>query len=193
MDDLAYIEAPAVLAAVEEKSKEVDFGMPSEALLGALLRVLAASRPAGRILELGTGTGIATTWLLAGMDNESMLVSVDNDADVQRIAAELLGKDPRLRLVTEDGTTFLRKQPPRSFDLVFADAMPGKYEGLEEALAVVKVSGLYVIDDMLPQANWPEGHAQKIPLLIERLAVHPDFLLVPLAWASGVVIAVRTR
>ena len=193
MDDLAYIEAPAVLAAVEKKSKEIDFGMPSEALLGALLRVLAASRPAGQILELGTGTGIATAWLLAGMDNESMLVSVDNDADVQRIAAELLGKDPRLRLVTEDGTTFLRKQRPRSFDLVFADAMPGKYEGLEEALAIVKVTGLYVIDDMLPQANWPEGHAQKIPLLIERLAVHPDFLLVPLAWASGVVIAVRIR
>ena len=193
MDDLAYIEFPVVLKTVEQESKGIDFGMPSEPLLGALLRVLAASRPGGKMLELGTGTGIATTWLLAGMDHESALVSVDNDARVQRVAAELLGHDSRLRLLTEDGITFLRRQEARSFDLVFADAIPGKYEGLEDALNVVKVGGMYVIDDMLPQPNWPEGHAEKVPMLMERLTARTDFLLVPLVWASGVVIAVKTR
>ena len=167
--------------------------MPSEPLLGALLRVLAASRPGGQILELGTGTGIATAWLLDGMDDNSILISVDNDAGVQRIAAEMHGHDKRLTLVAEDGATFLRKQPARFFDLVFADALPGKFQALDEALAVVKVGGFYVIDDMLPQANWPEGHAQKIPVLLERLASHPDFSILPLVWASGVVVAVRRR
>jgi hypothetical protein len=61
MEDLIYIGLPAALPALEEKSNGVHFGMPSEPLLGALLRVLAASKPGGRILELGTGTGIATT------------------------------------------------------------------------------------------------------------------------------------
>jgi predicted O-methyltransferase YrrM len=193
MQDLAYIELPALLSAVEAKSKGINFGMPSEPLLGALLRVLASSRPGGRILELGTGTGIGTTWLLAGMDEQSVLISVDNSAEVQRVAAELLGHDARLKLVAEDGTTFLRKQQPRYFDLVFADAIPGKYEGLESALAIVKVGGFYVIDDMLPQPNWPEGHGEKVLGLIERLAARSDFLTLPLVWASGVVIAVRTR
>jgi predicted O-methyltransferase YrrM len=167
--------------------------MPSEPLLGALLRVLAASKPGGRILELGTGTGIATTWLLDGMDKDSILVSVDNDAAMQRVADGMLGYDKRLTLITEDGAAFLRKQPARCFDLVFADAMPGKYEALDEALATVKAGGFYVIDDMLPQANWPAGHAEKVPILLHRLASQPDFSILPLNWASGVLIAVRNR
>ena len=193
MEDLTYIGFPAALCALEEKSKAVHFGMPSEPLLGALLRVLAASKPGGRFLELGTGTGIATSWILEGMDVDSILVSVDNDAGVQQIAAEMLGHDKRLTLVTEDGAAFLQKQPARCFDLVFGDAVPGKYERLDDALSIVKVGGFYVIDDMLPQPNWPEGHAEKVPLLVERLASHPDFLILPLVWASGVVVAVRKR
>jgi predicted O-methyltransferase YrrM len=191
MEDLTYITLPAALPSVEKKSRDLRFGMASEPLLGALLRVLAASRPGGRILELGTGTGVATTWLLDGMDAHSSLISVDTDARVQRIAGDTLGHDKRLTLVTEDGAAFLRKQPPGSFDLVFADAMPGKYEALGEALAVVKPGGFYVVDDMLPQPNWPEGHAGKIPAFLQELATRPDFLIVPLVWASGVVVAAR--
>src|ERR1700761_3331214 len=46
----------------------------------------------------------------------------------------------------------------------------GKYDGLEESLRVVKPSGFFVIDDMLPQPNWPEGHAAKVPVLLNALA-----------------------
>lgn len=165
--------------------------MASEPLVGALLRTLAASKPGGKFLELGTGTGIATAWLLDGMDAESTLISVDNDGAVQQIARESLGKDERLTLMTSGGLEFLCKQAPESFDFVFADAMPGKYEGLGEALAVVKPGGFYVIDDMLPQPNWPDGHAAKVPILMEQLARNPDFQILPLVWASGVVVAVR--
>jgi predicted O-methyltransferase YrrM len=165
--------------------------MASEPLVGAMLRTLAASKPGGRFLELGTGTGIATAWLLDGMDRGSTLISVDNDSSVQQVARDSLGADARLTLVTSGGSEFLSAQPPESFDFVFADAMPGKYDGLDKALTVVKAGGFYVIDDMLPQPNWPEGHAEKVPVLIERLAANPEFEILPLAWASGVVVAVR--
>jgi hypothetical protein len=69
--------------------------------------------------------------------------------------------------------------------------MPGKYEGLADALAVVRPGGFYVIDDMLPQPNWPAGHAEKIPVLRNELAMHRDFEMLPLKWASGVVVLVR--
>ena len=58
-------------------------------------------------------------------------------------------------------------------------------------LAVVKPGGFYVIDDMLPQPNWPEGHAEKVPFLLDRLAGDARFILCPMASASGVVIALR--
>jgi predicted O-methyltransferase YrrM len=165
--------------------------MASEPRAGALLRSLAASKPASRLLELGTGTGIATAWLLSGMDRDSTLITVDTDPRVQAVAREYLGSDPRLTLITEDGASFLRRQPPASFDLVFADAMPGKYEALDEALAVVKSGGFYIIDDMLPQPNWPDGHAAKVPVLLDRLASDNRFVIAPMSWASGVVVVVR--
>lgn len=193
MDDLRYIAQPDAVAEIEGRTREVQFGMPSEPLVGALLRTLASSKQGGRILELGTGTGIATAWLLDGMDDDATLVSVDTDESFQLIARRALGKDPRLSLVAQDGAAFLKRQRPRTFDLVFADAMPGKYEALDDALAVVKIGGFYVIDDMLPQPNWPDGHADKVPVLMNRLASHPDFVITPLVWSSGLVVAVRQR
>jgi predicted O-methyltransferase YrrM len=191
MEDLKYIRYPSELPAIQEETSHIQFSMASEPLVGALLRTLAAAKPSGRFLELGTGTGIATAWLLAGMDQHSRLVSVDNDSAVQQVARKALGKDSRLTLVQSGGLEYLRSQTPASFDLVFADAMPGKYEGLADALAVVKPGGFYVIDDMLPQPNWPDGHAAKVPLLMEQLAGNTNFEILPLLWASGVVVAVR--
>jgi predicted O-methyltransferase YrrM len=191
MNDLQYISMPPQLSSIRERTLEIQFPMASEPLVGAMLRVLVASKPNGRFLELGTGTGISTAWLLSGMDAGSTLISVDNDRKVQEVAGNSLRADGRLTLVTSGGLEFLRDQAPESFDFVFADAIPGKYEGLEEALAVVKVGGFYVIDDMLPQPNWPDGHAAKIPALIERLASKTNFVILPVIWASGIVLAVR--
>ncbi len=141
MDDLNYIRSPSKLRSIQERTTELQFSMASEPLVGAMLRTLAASKPGGRFLELGTGTGIATAWLLDGMDAGSTLISVDDDRTVQGVAFDSLGADGRLTLVTAGALEFLRSQPAASFDLVFADAMPGKYEGLDSALAVVKPGG----------------------------------------------------
>lgn len=189
--ELTLLHPPFSLEQIIARTEALGFNMASEPRTGAFLRTLAASKPAGQLLELGTGTGIATAWLLAGMDSESMLTSVDTDPQVQSVAREFLGSDGRLRLVLEDGLTFLRRERAAHYDFVFADAMPGKYEGLEECLRVVKPGGFYVVDDMLPQANWPSGHAEKIPVLVQELAGDPHWELVPLAWSSGLVVAVK--
>lgn len=191
LNELQYIQPPPVLHHIVTRTGELGFDMASELLTGALLRALAAAKPGGRFLELGTGTGIATAWLLAGMDRHSKLTSVDTNPQVQEVAKRFLGGDSRLTLFLEDGLEFLRRQEPESYDFVFADAMPGKYEGLHECLRVVKNGGFYVIDDMLPQTNWPKGHAEKVPVLIGELAGRADLAVVPVSWASGIVVAVK--
>lgn len=134
---------------------------------------------------------MATAWILDGMDAESELISVDVDARVQDVARDALSGDERLTLLIEDALSFLKRQPAASFDFVFADALAGKYDRLEEALRVVKPGGFYIIDDMLPQPFWPEGHAAKVPALLHRLAAQDDFDVTPMAWASGLVVAVK--
>jgi len=191
MTELDHIQLPSTLRALTERSEALDFPMASEPKTGALLRTLAASKPNAKLLEIGTGTGIATAWLLDGMDAGSTLTTVDTDVEVQQVARDILGRDPRLHFVLEDALAFLRREPAETYDIVFADAMPGKYEGLDDALRVVRPGGFYIIDDLLPQQNWPEGHAAKVPVLLQRLAADPSLIIVPLAWASGIVIAVK--
>jgi predicted O-methyltransferase YrrM len=193
MDELLYIQPPATLAPILKQTANLEFTMASEARTGALLRTLAASKPGGLFLELGTGTGVATAWILDGMDAASQLISVDIEPRFQGVATQALAADPRLILILEDGAGFLRRQEAGSFDFVFADAMPGKYESLEDALRVVKPGGFYVIDDMLPQPNWPEGHAPKVRQLLSTLADRVDFAIAPMSWASGLVVAVRKQ
>lgn len=187
--------SPDALEAIEEDTRQVGFPLASDRPTGALLRTLAAAKPGGRLLELGTGTGIATCWLLDGMAPHAALISVDSDETVQAVARRHLGTDPRLQLVLEDGGTWLAAQvaAKQRFDLVFADAWPGKYSCLEPALALLAPGGLYVVDDMLPQPNWPDGHPPRVAALLQTLAAHPDLAIAPLDWSTGVVVATRRR
>ena len=191
MNDTILIKMPESLKQIESQSKNLDFGMASDPRTGAFLAALAASKPGGRFLELGTGTGIATAWLLSGMDAASTLISIDVQPEFQAVARAVLGHDPRLTLVLEDGVQFLIKQPPQTFDFIFADAMPGKYESLEDALALVKPGGFYVVDDMLPQPNWPEGHDARAAALMQRLSRETEFKVAPISWSSGIILLVR--
>ena len=192
MNEVAYVTPPASLRALEIDTHAIGFGMGSDTRTGALLRTLAASKRRARLLELGTGTGLATAWLLDGMDDVSQLDTVDNDPQCVEIARRQLGHDARVRFHLMDGAAFLTEAEPGSYDLIFADTWPGKFSQLDEALALLKPGGIYVIDDLLPQPNWPEGHAPKVPRLLETLAQRPDLTLCPLAWSSGLVIAVKT-
>ncbi|MEJ7912707.1 MAG: SAM-dependent methyltransferase, partial [Chitinophagaceae bacterium] len=63
---------------IVKATKEHGFTMPSDILTCSLLRTLAASKPAGKFLELGTGTGLSTSWILDGMDTHSSIISVDH-------------------------------------------------------------------------------------------------------------------
>lgn len=191
LNDLKLVTPPEALAGIEARTRDMGFDMASEPRTGALLRALAASKPGGRLLELGTGTGVATAWILAGMDAGSTLASVDSEPDHQQVARDCLGDDSRLTLVLEDALGFLKRQPAASYDFVFADAIPGKYEGLEDCLKVVKPGGVYVVDDMAPLPKWPRAHVERVAHLINQLAGDDRFAIAPLYWATGVIVAVR--
>lgn len=191
MDDSDIRGTPEVVAAIIAASDRMGFDMVSEPKVGSLLSALAASKPAGRFLELGTGTGHGTAWLLAGMDVNATLDTVDSDPDAVAVAQRHLGSDPRVTFHLMDGSHFLDQSSLRSFDLIYADAWPGKFDHLDDALSLLRPGGIYAIDDLLPQSNWPEGHAPKVPVLIDAIERRVEFITVKMAWASGLMLVMR--
>lgn len=191
MNDTIFHTIPETLEAIERDTQNSGFTMPSERKTGLLLSTLASAKPDGRFLELGSGTGLSTAWLLSGMNKSALLDSVDNDNEVLEIAEGHLGSDKRVTFHNCDGEVFIKQALPDSYDLIFADAWPGKYSLLNETLELLKIGGFYIIDDMSPQANWPAKHEDKAEHLLDELNGRSDFRLCRLAWATGIVICCR--
>ena len=191
MESLTTIEYPTAYDSIKKATGACGFMMCSEVSTCSLLKTLAASKPGSKFLELGTGTGLATAWILDGMDEASTLISLDNDETLLNIAKENLGVDKRLTLVCTDGAEWIKKNAKQKFSLIFADTWPGKYQLLNEALMMLEKGGIYIIDDMLPQPNWPDGHAEKVADLLAELDNRDDVVLTRVNWASGVVILVK--
>jgi predicted O-methyltransferase YrrM len=167
------------------------FTMASEIKTCSLLRTLAASKPSGKFLDMGTGTGLSAAWILDGMDEHSTLTSIDNEIKFQNVAQRFLGNDKRLELVLTDGGEWVEKNRHRRFDFIFADTWHGKFLLLEEVLGMLNKGGLYILDDMTPVSTWPAGHQEKVTHLISCLESRTDLILTKQAWATGIIVAVR--
>lgn len=191
MTDEINQSIPPSYCGIDKATKENGFTMPSDILTCSLLRTLAASKPAGKFLELGTGTGLSTSWILDGMDSESTMVSIDNDETLLKIAKKFLGNDKRLNLVNTDGEAWVKENTGQKFDYIFADTWHGKYLLLEEVLEMIEKGGLYIVDDMLPQPNWPEGHQEKALNFVSYLESRNDLFVAKQHWATGIIIAVK--
>lgn len=107
MNDLEIKNIPDSYTKILKETEQRGFTMPSDLKTCSLLKTLVASKPFGNFLELGTGTGLSTSWMLDGMDSASVLTSVDNDSTFQDIARKYLHTDPRLVLVEADGEDWI--------------------------------------------------------------------------------------
>ena len=107
------------------------------------------------------------------------------------IAKTNLGNDHRLCLVNMDGREWIKNNKDKKFDFIFADTWHGKYLLLDEVLAMLNKGGLYILDDMLPQPNWPEGHSEKVENLVKVLEMKDDLFLTKQVWATGIIMAAK--
>lgn len=192
MNDVIIRDVPTLYPAIQAKSEKIGFTMPSDLYIGTLLKTLMSSKPDGHFLELGTGIGLSLAWMIDGLSAKASLITVDNDPALIAIANNFFGHDERVDIVCEDGTTWINGYTGPAFDLVFADAWPGKYSETEEILALIKPGGFYVIDDMTTQQNWPAGHEDKVVWLVDYLEKRKDFTLTKMDWSTGVIVAVKT-
>jgi predicted O-methyltransferase YrrM len=182
------VEVPPLYGLLVQETQAIDFRMSSTKETGALLRVLAGIKPSGKFLEIGTGTGLSACWLLDGMDATSTLTTIDIDQNVLEIAAKYLGKDTRITILCMDALTYLESNNTK-YDFIFADFRPGKFTRLDLAVLALNTGGIYVVDDLLPQDTWPEGHSQRIETFRQEISAYHSLTYVFLNWDSGLLIA----
>lgn len=188
MDGPVTNNFPKKFVQIVRETTSMGFNMASDPKTGALLRVLATTKQNGRFLELGTGTGLSAAWILSGMDSNSTLVSIDNNPQAQKVAKKYLSADDRIEFICQEGIQWLEENQAKRFEFIFADALPGKFENLNLALNLLTKGGLYIVDDLLPQENWPEGHAPKIPQLISEVESKSKLKSIRISWATGLMI-----
>ena len=191
MNDTNIQDIPKIHKEITRKSEEIGFTMPSDLYVGSFLKTLIASKPNGNFLEIGTGIGLSLSWMIEGMDADSKLISIDNDQELISIASSYFGDDDRVEVVCKDGADWIKEYSGAKFDLIFADAWPGKYSEIDEVLNLINVGGFYIIDDMTKQPNWPAGHEDNVIELTAYLEQRKDLQLTKMNWSTGLIMAVK--
>jgi predicted O-methyltransferase YrrM len=182
-------------------------GLPLvDAEVGALLRVLATSINASRILEIGTAIGYSGIWLAGALPDSGMLVTMELDESRAREARDNFaraGLTDRVSVVVGDAQLKIAKVSG-PFDLIFQDGAKKLYGPLLDRLvALLRPGGLLITDNVLwdgevvpgyqtsPRQN-PED-TQAIIEYNQRVAAHPNLLTSIVPLRDGVSISVKTK
>lgn len=174
-----------------ERARRAGFTMSRDPRTGRLLAVLAAAVPAnGRVLELGTGTGVGTAWITHGLHGRADVefVTVEIDAATAALAAQYSWPS-WVQLRTGDALEVARTGG--SFDLIFADAQGGKWEGLDTTVSALRPGAHLLVDDMTPDEFADGHHERKTSEVRARLLGHPDLTSVEIAWSTGLILSAR--
>jgi predicted O-methyltransferase YrrM len=115
-----------------------------------LLATLVASKPGGRVAEIGTAYGEGARAIADALPSGAMFVTVEVDGERAAQAREALA-GTRAEVLEGDWRDLLPQRGP--FDLVFADG--GRDYDL--AIDLLAPGGILVKDDLSP--DWPDKEA----------------------------------
>lgn len=169
--------------------------------VAAVLTVLAKAVGARTAVEVGTGTGVSASALLAGMAADGVLTSIDSEADNQIVAREVLSAQGvplrRVRLIAGQALVVLPKLTDGAYDLVFIDGDPLEYpEYVAQAERLLRPGGILAVHHAL----WnglvaDERNSDDEPLIIrealDAVLAHDGFTPALLPLGDGLLVAVR--
>jgi predicted O-methyltransferase YrrM len=196
-------QGDAVLQDIARAGGERDLPLV-DAEVGALLRVLATTVRATRILEIGTAIGYSGIWLAGALPAGGRLFTMEFDEERARQARENFaraGLSDRVSVIVGDAQRMLAKVAG-PFDLIFQDGDKKMYEPMLDRFAdLLRPGGLLVTDNVLwngevvpgfvKNPQHPEADTRAIAAYNERLNNHAAFLTSIVPLRDGVAISVK--
>lgn len=134
---------------------------------GAYLRFVASLLSAQSVVEIGTGSGVGTLWLLKGIMSSGVITTIDPEVQHIQIAKQVLIDADiapnRYRLITNDYLEVMRKLADRAYDLVVFRGNPEDIlDVIDEAHRILRVGGILAIDHFYGGGKVPDP-AQRDP------------------------------
>jgi predicted O-methyltransferase YrrM len=192
-----------VLRELEQVGKEQKLPL-IDAEVGALLRVLATTIGAARILEIGTAIGYSGIWLAGALPPHGMLLTMEVKPERAQVARDNFaraGLGERASVIVGDAQRMLAKVSG-PFDLIFQDGDKPQYlTQLERLIELLRPGGLLVTDNVLWDGDVVPGfgtatkhQAADTRAIIEyneRINHHPQLMTVIVPLRDGVAISVK--
>jgi len=199
--DLVADEPPPIASA---RAHAVEVGCPAiSPAVGTTLAALASAVNARAVVEVGTGAGVSTLWLLAGMRPDGVLTSVDSDGEHQRAARAALTDAeipiPRARLINGSASDVLPRLADGGYDLVFCDAVPAEYlDYLPHLRRVLRTGGILAWHGLLARDRLADSSARDPDTvawrdLLAALTADNSLRRAVLPVGDGLLIAVAPR
>ncbi|RKT52646.1 O-methyltransferase [Saccharothrix australiensis] len=196
-----YQPEDAVTAAA--RARGVGLGCASVgAAGGAVLRFLATALRAKAVVEVGTGAGVGSLYLLGGMPPAGVLTSIDAEPEHQRVArvafAEAGVAVSRTRLITGRAPDVLPRLTDGAYDLVFVGAVgAGDARYLQEGVRLLRPGGVIAFDGVLRDGRVADPAHRDPDTVAARdvaRAVREDDRLVPvlLPLGDGLLVAAKS-
>ena len=134
---------------------------------GAFLKYVASLISAQSVVEIGTGSGVGTLWLLKGVMSSGVITTIDPEVQHTQIAKQsLVDADippNRYRLITSEYLDVMRKLADRGYDLVVFRGNPEDiFDVIDEAHRILRVGGIFAIDHFYGGGKVPDP-AQRDP------------------------------
>jgi len=134
---------------------------------GAYLRYVASLISAQSVVEIGTGSGVGTLWLLKGIMSSGVITTIDPEVQHIQIARQVLSDADiapnRYRLITSEYLDVMRKLADRAYALVVFRGDPEDIlDVIDEAHRILRVGGILAIDHFFGGGKVPDP-AQRDP------------------------------
>ncbi len=143
-----YVTEPDPIRAARRASLEHGVE-PITPAMGSFLASLVAFSGAQSIVEIGTGLGVASQWLLVS-NAESHLTSIEKDVDHQQSAKDLFSQAgiaaSRIRLISGDAADIMPRMNEGTYDLIVINSTgKGILELTRSALHLARSGGIVAV------------------------------------------------
>ncbi len=145
------VESQAIRAA---RHASIEHGVePVSPAVGSYLSSLVAITGAQSAVEIGSGLGVASQWLLSG-NSELNLTTIEKDVDHLQSAKDLLAEagvpSARVRGISGDASAILPRMNEGMYDIVIVNSVSkGVLEFVRHALRLARSGGLVVVTHAL--------------------------------------------